>query len=358
MSNFRIAIVGAASLRGKELNEILGDSPFASADFALMDDEEALGKLESVGDEVTFIQPITSSSFEKADFTFFASDEEITRKRWESAHRAGSSIIDLSCALEDEQGVMVRAPWVRQAIGDSDGDADASDSAAPDLHGPDLRTPAIVPAHPVALTLGLIFAGLKGLGAVRSAWATVLEPASEYGRAAMDELHQQTVSLLSFQQLPKAQYDTQVAFNVTPVSGDEARIDLSATEDRIRRHYALLSGGRLPEVAIQLVHVPVFHGHTLSLGVEFEKPVTIEHLQAALSSEHIEIAVTNADTPTNLAAAGQEAILLRIRPASDSVGATRQFWLWAATDNLKLAAYNAVACALELKRLRPQGSVQ
>jgi aspartate-semialdehyde dehydrogenase len=350
LSNFRIAIVGAASLRGKELNEILGESSFAAANFALMDDEEALGKLESVGDEVTFIQPITASSFEKADFTFFAADEAITRKRWESAQQAGSSIIDLSCALEYEPGVMVRAPWVRQALDDNESEIDA--------HGPDLKTPAIVPAHPAALALGVIFAALKSLAAVRSAWATVLEPASEYGRAAMDELHQQTVSLLSFQALPKVMYDAQVAFNVTPVTGDEAKVNLAASEARIRRHYALISAGRLPDVAIQLVHVPVFHGHTMSIGVEFDTPVTIEHLQAALSSEHIEVGITDADAPTNLAAAGQEEILLRIRPAEDAVGATRRFWLWAATDNLKLAAYNAVACALELKRLRPQGSVQ
>ncbi|MCU1312970.1 MAG: hypothetical protein JWM54_727, partial [Acidobacteriaceae bacterium] len=31
---------------------------------------------------------------------------------------------------------------------------------------------------------------------------------------------------------------------------------------------------------------------------------------------------------------------------------------WAAADNLKLAATNAVACALEMRRLRPQGHVQ
>jgi aspartate-semialdehyde dehydrogenase len=32
--------------------------------------------------------------------------------------------------------------------------------------------------------------------------------------------------------------------------------------------------------------------------------------------------------------------------------------LWVATDNLKLSAINAVACALEMRRLRPQGQVQ
>ena len=35
----------------------------------------------------------------------------------------------------------------------------------------------------------------------------------------MDELHQQTVNLLSFQSLPREQYDAQVSFNLLPVAG-------------------------------------------------------------------------------------------------------------------------------------------
>jgi aspartate-semialdehyde dehydrogenase len=35
-----------------------------------------------------------------------------------------------------------------------------------------------------------------------------------------------------------------------------------------------------------------------------------------------------------------------------------RFWLWAASDNLRLNAQNAVDCALDLRRLRPQGLVQ
>jgi aspartate-semialdehyde dehydrogenase len=33
-------------------------------------------------------------------------------------------------------------------------------------------------------------------------------------------------------------------------------------------------------------------------------------------------------------------------------------WLWAASDNLRMQAQNAVECALDLRRLRPQGTVQ
>src|SRR5690242_16072775 len=112
-ANYRIAIVGAASLRGKELNEALGESPFAPADFVLMDDQEAIGQLESVGDEVTFIQQITPASFVHTDFTFFTGSAELTRKHWETATHAGSAVIDLSGALDSEKDAIVLAPWIR-----------------------------------------------------------------------------------------------------------------------------------------------------------------------------------------------------------------------------------------------------
>lgn len=347
---YKIAIVGAASLRGKELNDALADSPFGSADFLLMDDEAALGQLESVGDEVTFIQRIEPSSFAKVDFAFFAGSQEVTRRHWQSAHKAGASIIDLSYALESEPKVLVRAPWVQDAKREeANGGAKAS---------PDLQTPAIVPAHPAALTLALLLLRTKTVAGVRSASATILEPASEYGRAAMDELHQQTVSLLSFQSLPKDIYDAQVAFNLLPSLGESAKAQLGVSESRIRRHYDLLSAGHLPEIAIQLLHAPVFHGYGISLALTLDEPLSLEHLEAALNSEHVDVVLGDSDPPSNLSSAGQDDILVRARTADGTDLTTKRFWIWAALDNLKLTATNALACAQELRRLRPHGKVQ
>lgn len=347
---YKIAIVGAASLRGKELNDSLGDSPFGSADFLLMDDEAALGQLESVGDEVTFIQRIEPSSFVKVDFAFFAGSQEVTRKHWQSAHKAGASIIDLSYALESEPKVLVRAPWVQ--------DAQREETNGATEAAPDLQTPAVVPAHPAALALALLLLRAKSVAGVRAASATVLEPASEYGRAALDELHQQTVSLLSFQSLPKDIYDAQVAFNVLPSLGESAKAQLGASEARIRRHYDLLSAGHLPEIAIQLLHAPVFHGYGISLSLTLDEPVSLEHLEAALNGEHVDVVLGDSDPPSNLSSAGQDDILVRARTADGSELITRRFWIWAALDNLKLTATNALACAQELRRLRPHGKVQ
>lgn len=341
-SHYRVAVVGAASLRGKELADVLGESAFADAEFVLLDDKEATGQLESVGEEVTFIQPVTPGAFAHTDFAFFTGEPALTQRYWEAAVHSGSAVLDLSGALDDTPGTIVLAPWLEHSVA-----------------GLELQTTAVVPAHPLALMLGLLMGQVRVATSVRSAFATILEPASEYGRAAMDELHQQTVNLLSFQPLPKTLYGAQVAFNAMAAVGSDGKIDLAASEARVRHHYALLSGGRLPSVAIQLVHAPLFHAHTLSLGIEVERAMTADQLRQLLgASEHIDVATTDDDMPSNLAAAGQDQVLVRVRAAEDETTATTRFWLWAAADNLKLTAVNAVACALEMRRLRPHGQVQ
>ena len=191
---YKIAIAGASSLLGRELKEALAESPLAAASVVLLDDDQVRGQLDQVGDEVTFVQAIDPESFERVDFTFFCGTENLTRKHWRQALRDGSTVLDLSGALDQETGVLVRAPWL------------GSEAATVDLF-----TPAVVPAHPAALVLALLLERLQQVAPVRFAAATVLEPASEFGRAAMDELHQQTVSLLSFQNMPRAVYDAQAA---------------------------------------------------------------------------------------------------------------------------------------------------
>jgi len=346
-SNYRIAIVGAASIRGKQLNEALSESSFAAAEFVLMDDQQALGQLEAVGDEITFIQPITAGSFERIDFTFFAGTGELTRRHWQAAQRAGSSIVDLSGALEGEAGVLVCAPWVQEAMGE------AAVAGAPNLH-----TPAVVSAHPAALVLALLLERLQRAGAIHQVSATVMEPASEYGKAALDELHQQTVTLLSFQSIPLEFYDVQVAFNTVAAFGEAAKVSLAESEARIRRHYALLSGGRLPQLTLQLIHVPVFHGHTFSIAVEYERQVTLEQIETTLSAPHMEVILGDADAPGNLNSIGDQDVSVRVRFDEAGVSQSRRLWLWASADNLELSALNAVECAQELRKLRPQGKVQ
>jgi len=340
---YKIAIAGASTLLGKELKEALSESPLAAAGFVLFDEEEAQGQLDQVGDEITFVQTIDADAFERVDFTFFCGSEDLTRKHWRQALRSGSTVLDLTGALDQEAGVVVRAPWL------------GSEAVTVDLF-----TPAVVPAHPAALALALLLERLQQVASVRFAAATLLEPASEFGRAAMDELHQQTVSLLSFQGMPRAMYDAQVAYNLLSALGESAAVHLSAVEARIRRHYDALSASRWPALALQVIHAPVFHGHTFSIAVELERPVEISALEEALSGDHVDLVLEDTDSPSNLAATGQNDVLVRLRPELGARNSTEtsRLWLWAASDNLRLNAQNAVECALDLRRLRPLGTVQ
>jgi aspartate-semialdehyde dehydrogenase len=343
MSVYKIAIAGASSLLGRELKDAISESPLAAATFVLLDEEEAQGQLDQVGDEVTFIQTIGPDAFERVDFTFLCGSESLTRMHWSQALRSGSTVLDLSGALDQEAGVLVRAPWL------------GSESAAADLF-----TPAVVPAHPAAVTLGLLLERVQQAAPVRSAAATVLVPASEYGRGAMDELHQQTVNLLSFQSLPRAIYDAQAAYNLLGSLGESATVALANVDARIRRHYEALSAGRWPKLALQLVQAPVFHGLTFSIFAELERPVEVTALEEALNGEHVDLVLEDTDSPSNLAATGQNDVLVRLRTEQTgrNPNETSRIWLWAASDNLRLNAQNAVECALDLRRLRPQGTVQ
>ena len=272
----------------------------------------------------------------------------MTRKRWRSARKAGATIVDLTDALEDEPSVLVRAPWMRAVLGAQV----AAGSAAPDLH-----TAAVVGAHPAALMLALAVGRIHAKLPVAAVAATVMEPASEHGRLAMDELHQQTVSLLSFHDLPRDQYDAQVAFNLLPAVGQGAKIAFVEVPERIERHYRLISGGTLPRLDVQVVHAPVFHGHTASVMVELNEAASAAGVESALAGEHVEVVTEESDPPSNLSASGQRSVLARVRQATGESSGKR-FWLWLATDNLKLAAANAIACAVELRRFQPQGKVQ
>lgn len=340
---YRIGIVGAASLLGKEVAEALAESPLASSDVVLLDNEDTAGRLSSAGEEASFIQKLEADSMSGLDIVFFAGDVEMTRAYFSAARQANASVVDLTYAVENEPEAILRGLW---------------GGLAPQTKQPDLTTPAVVSAHPAALMLALIVGRVKSKLQIRTVAATFFEPASEHGQAAMDELHQQTVSLLSFQSLPREQYDAQVAFNMVPALGDAAKLNVSAIRERILQHYRLVSGGEIAQaVVVQLAQAPVFHGYTASIFVELASASTTREFEAAVQGDRVDLVGGESDPPSNLSVAGQSDMLLQVRSADEEGGGTR-FWMWVAADNLRVAAANAIACAAELQRMRPQGSVQ
>ena len=326
----RAAIVGASTVLGRELAEQLNEASAAMWDISLLDEEESIGQMTVAGDEPLVIQPLTPGAFQRMDVVFFASDAATVRTHWKEAQADGAGIVDLTGTLSAEAAAVVLAPSVSAAV-------------------VDLTTSVVAAAHPAAVMLALLAMRLKKRFGTAKLVATLMEPASEQGKAGLDELHQQTVGLLSFGAVPTAVYGRQVAFNLTAGFGADSKLSLAKTAARIVKDFGAIAAGC--ELALQLVQVPVFNGYAASVFVALPE-ATEQEVEDALGGGVVEMVASGQESPSNLSALSQKQMLVSVR------GEAGGFWIWMAADNLLFAAQNAVACAMELAKLRPAGKVQ
>ena len=107
--------------------------------------------------------------------------------------------------------------------------------------------------------------------------------------------------------------------------------------------------------SLALYQAPIFHSHVISLFVELERDAAEGEVAQALAGDHIAIIGSEEEPPSNVSAAGESAIQLAVK---HDVARRDAVWLWAAADNLKIAALNAVACAQTALALKPKGRIQ
>ena len=162
----RVTVEPGFAAQTRELKQALEERKFPALDVKLLDDDETLGQIDAVGEEATFIQSVQPQNFQHVDFAFFASDPEFTRKHWQMARDAGSVVIDLSYTLDDQAGAVVRSPWLERERG----------------AGSERESKLIVSANPAAIVLALLLGRIDRASGVRTAVATVFEPASERGK--------------------------------------------------------------------------------------------------------------------------------------------------------------------------------
>ncbi len=321
----RVAIVGATSLRGKELKEVLATSRLVSENLALLDDDEALGQLTEYAGEPTFVQAIETETFQAGQVVFFASTSpEFTQQHWQKAAAADCVLVDLTHALLDVEGAVVRAAFLPRE----------KESAS---------RPWLVAPHPgVLILLAVLLPYHRRFGLARAV-AHVFEPVSERGAAGIEELQGQTVNLLSFQEVPRTVYDAQVAFNLLAEYGERSRAPLQAVETIVARELERCSAELAAHTALRLLQLPVFHGVGVSIWAEFDRNPVAAAIEEMFQGSWVKVRSQQEGVPAVSDAVGQDDILLaRVMPDRTSPGA---LWFWAVADNLRLAVRNAVALA-------------
>lgn len=330
-SGLRVAIVGAASLKGKELKEVLEDRLFPIRKLFLLDDNEALGQLTEFEGEPTFVHAIEPETFAECDAIFFASTTgEFTRAQWPKAAATPATLIDLSHAVLDIPEAVIRLPFLEGEL--------------PGL--PPSGGRWFVVPHPVATVLLAVWARLSAAIRVRQVVANVFEPVSERGAAGLEELQEQTVRLLSFQGFPRTVFDAQVAFNLLVRYGAASRARLEESEDIIHRGVERCAPELAKRLALRVIQAPVFHAHCLSILVELEERCDVSAVEAALRGARVAVLTQDEAPAAAVEVAGRDDIV--IGPVLRDRRCASSFWLWAAADNLRLTARTAVEIAEDL----------
>lgn len=333
LSNRRIAIVGASSLRGKELKQFIDEEKTLFGDILLIDTSLPAGTLAEAAGEPTFLRPMDRESFEGVRFVFFCGSALEAKNNWKLATDAGATIIDLTSALEDAGA----APWIPGL----DTLIAPPEATAERPHRAGLYAS---PAPPVMIACRLAAAFSK----FSPSRMVILffPPASEHEQAGIDELEKQTADLLLLRPISQTVFDAQVAFNLLSSYGEASKPAVSETRAEICKRVAAYLSGRLPAPAVQMIQAPVFYGYGFSVYVELGGAADLGAIDAALFAAGMHVTQKGDPAPTNVSIAGEAKI--HIAHAERDPDVSSGVWLWGVADNLRLAAANAVQIAEEL----------
>jgi aspartate-semialdehyde dehydrogenase len=341
----RVAIVGASSLRGKEVKLVLEERNFPASDIVLLDEPILAGTLTEASGEPTFIRALNESSFEDARFAFFTGSQRDTEQNWQAAQRSGATVIDLTGVLASSPEATVSIPSLVTVFLPRPGlDLNKPGTAAARSGSSKLPVPYSAPGSGVIIGC-TVAAALAKFSPLRTV-AMLFPPVSERDQAAVDELESQTTNLLSFRPVTQTIFDAQVAFNLLAGYGEESKPTFREVRSSIARDVAHYAGERAQPPAIQLVQAPVFYGYAFAAFADFSSLPPADQLELAFANLGVKVSAPGEPPPTNISVAGESEIYLGRIEADPNVGSG--VWIWGVADNLRLSAVNAVRIAEEL----------
>ncbi len=344
-----VGIVGATGAVGLELLSILAERGYpaervlATASGRSIGDRLPFGATDSV-----FVQAAEPEALGQADVVILASSSEVARSLAPDLVRRGCRVVDNSSAFRQDPDVPLVVPEVNLA---------------------ELGPESKLVANPNCSTILLLVAlePLRRSFGVEQVVVSTYQAVSGAGRAAMDELRDQTLEVLSGREAQPSVFPEPCAFNVFP---HESTLDpatgLCGEEQKIIQETHRIWGATAARVIPTCARVPVVRSHCQSVTVTLTRAATEQELRHAIGlADGVSVldGAGQGGSPTSLAATGANDVLVgRLRRAPGAPERpsekTRTFCLWLAGDQLrKGAALNAWQIAehmLRAEALAPQ----
>jgi aspartate-semialdehyde dehydrogenase len=326
----RIAVAGATSQIGREIIKTLAERDFPAGSVVALASGRVVGSNLSYGDRDLRVEALERHDFAATDLLFLApgSTAPVTHARRAAA--AGCMVVDASGA----------------------GGPDAP-AVVPEVNPEALAGNPRIVASPVsgAILLAMALHPLHLLAGLTRVVATSLQPVSDAGREAMDELFTQTRGVFVNDTANPEQFTKPIAFNLIPHVGGFTESGATEEEEAIAEDTVRLLGSGIA-VATTCVRVPVFIGQSLAINAAFERPIEERDARGALREAPGLTVLDRRDDGgyvTPIDTVGEDPIFISRLRADPTVA--NGLALWCAGDNLrKGGALNAVQIAEELVR--------
>lgn len=322
-----LAIIGATGNVGRKIIQLLIERKKIDLGLLrLFSSARSAGQKLNVENQYFMVEDLAGYDFKDCRLALFATDSDISKTYAPQALAAGAKVIDSSSAYRLDPKVPLIVPPINAGL------ITAQESL-------------IATANCVACPIAIALKPLHEYAGARRVLVSTYQSTSGAGKAAMDELYQQTKSIYSGVTHPAKHFRQPISFNVIPQIDQFAEDGFSYEEIKIAREVQKLISPNLKIVATS-VRVPVMVGHSISLAVEFFKPVNLEEVKTLLSrSPGIQLSADHYSTP--LEVEGKDEVFVgRIRkdPTVD-----HGLLLWLVSDNLRRgAALDAVEIAEQL----------
>ena len=326
-----LAIIGASGNVGRKTIEILEKSKLS------LDNLFLVASLKSAGEKIIFkgkeieIENLENYNFSKAQITFFAAGSLIA-KEWAPKAAKKTIVIDNSSYFRMQNDVPLVVPEVNP---------EALDEHKNIIANPNCSTMQMV----------LVLKPLHDEYKVKRVIVSTYQAVSGAGKAAMDELFEQTKNYLDGKKIVSKNFSKQIAFNLIPHIDEFNKDGYTKEELKMTNETKKILDKKI-NVSATCVRVPIKTGHSESINIEFENSYDLENIKKILEQspgckvidEHKEGGYI---TPIE-AEGNYTTYISRIRKDNSNEKAIN---LWVVSDNLlKGAALNTVQIAERLMK--------
>jgi aspartate-semialdehyde dehydrogenase len=329
VAKYNVAVVGATGAVGEAMLQILEERQFPVAEIFPLASARSAGKTIRFNGKTVSVGCLDDFDFSNCPIALFSPGASVSKIHAPRAAESGCIVIDNTSQFRYDDDVPLVVPEVNaSAIGEHRG----------------------IIANPNCSTIQMVVA-LKpiydAVGITRVNVATY-QAVSGAGKAAIEELAQQTAALLNGRSITPSAMPVQIAFNAIPHIDAFQENGYTKEEMKMVWETRKILGDETIAVNPTAVRIPVFYGHSEAIHIETREKISADTARELLLSAPGVTVLDSQDSggyPTAACeAARHDAVFVgRIR---EDISCERGLNLWVVSDNIrKGAALNSIQIA-------------